>query len=85
MINDNIKRYYVLGGFENTKEGLKRNYEGRNHKKEFNKWLWILTVLSYYVLGGLKTQKILTRKRNWICEYVERNIKRNSINDCDKW
>ena len=21
----------------NTKEGLKRNYEGRNHKKEFNK------------------------------------------------
>ena len=36
VINDNIKRYYVLGGFENTKEGLKRKYEGRNHKKEFN-------------------------------------------------
>ena len=41
VINDNIKRYYVLGGFENTKdfntkEELKRKYEGRNHKKDFN-------------------------------------------------
>ena len=62
MINDNIKRYYVLGGLKTQKEELKRNYEGRNHKKEFNNWLWILTVLSYYVLGGLKTQKILNTK-----------------------
>ena len=85
MINDNIKRYYVLGGFENTKEGLKRKYEGRNHKKEFNNWLWILTVLSYYVLCGLKTQKILTRKRNWKENMKEGIIKRISICDCDKW
>ena len=24
MINDNIKRYYVLGGFENTKRGIEK-------------------------------------------------------------
>ena len=41
VINDNIKRYYVLGGLKtqkilNTKEELKRKYEGRNHKKDFN-------------------------------------------------
>ena len=40
VINNNIKRYYVLGGLKTQKEELKRNYEGRNHKKEFNKWLW---------------------------------------------
>ena len=37
VINDNIKRYYVLCGLKTQKEELKRNYEGRNHKKEFNK------------------------------------------------
>ena len=42
VINDNIKRYYVLGGLKNTKiltqkRNWKRKYEGRNHKKEFNK------------------------------------------------
>ena len=39
----------------------------------------------YYVLGGLKTQKILTQKRNWKENMKEGIIKRNSINDCDKW
>ena len=24
VINDNIKRYYVLGGFENTKRGIEK-------------------------------------------------------------
>ena len=37
VINDNIKCYYVLGGLKTQKEELKRKYEGRNHKKEFNK------------------------------------------------
>ena len=77
MINDNIKRYYVLGGLKTQKEELKRNYEGRNHKKEFNNWLWILTVLSYYVLCGLKTQKILTRKNDWKRKYEGRNHKKD--------
>ena len=36
VINDNIKRYYVLGGLKTQKEELKRKYEGRNHKKDFN-------------------------------------------------
>ena len=30
----------------------------------------------YYVLGGLKTQKILTRKKIWICEYVRKEHKK---------
>ena len=55
-------------------------YEGRNHKKEFNKWLWILTVLSYYVLCELKTQEILTRKRNWKRKYEWRNHKKKFNN-----
>ena len=33
VINDNIKRYYVLDGLKTQKEKLKRNYEGRNHKR----------------------------------------------------
>ena len=60
----------------NTKEELKRKYEGRNHKKDFNMWMWYLTVLSYYVLGGLKTQKILTRKKDWKRKYEGRNHKK---------
>ena len=45
VINDNIKRYYVLGGLKTQKiltrkNDWKRKYEGRNHKKEFNKWMW---------------------------------------------
>ena len=58
------------------KKDWKRKYEWRNHKKEFNNWLWYLTVLSYYVLGGLKTQKILTQKKIWICEYVRKEHKK---------
>ena len=38
--------------------------------------LWYLTVLSYYVLGGLKTQKILTRKKDWKRKYEGRNHKK---------
>ena len=56
MINDNIKRYYVLGGFEkhkkrNWKETMKEGIIKRNSIYG----LWILTVLSYYVLCELKT------------------------------
>ena len=86
MINDNIKRYYVLGGLKTQKiltqkRNWKENMKEGIIKKEFNNWLWILTVLSYYVLCELKTQKILTRKKIWICEYVKKEHKK----EFNKW
>ena len=61
-------------------------YEGRNHKKKFNNWLWYLTVLSYYVLGGLKNTEDFKHERGIEKENMREGIiKRNSINDCDKW
>ena len=86
MINDNIKRYYVLCGLKTQKEELKRNYEGRNHKKEFNNWLWILTVLSYYVLCELKNTEDFKHERRIEKENMKEGIiKRISICECDKW
>ena len=65
VINDNISCIMFLGGLKNTKRGI----EKESMKEGIIKRISIsecdnLTVLSYYVLGGLKTQKILTRKRN---------------------
>ena len=37
----------------------------------------------HYVLCGLKTRKIENTKRYWKRKYEGRNIKRNSIYDCD--
>ena len=46
MINDNIKRYYVLGGLKNTKKNKhKRGIEKENMKEgiikrnSINKWM----------------------------------------------
>ena len=36
VINDNISCIMFLGGLKTQKEKLKRKYEGRNHKKDFN-------------------------------------------------
>ena len=33
VINDNIKRYYVLGGLKTQKEGLKKKIWVKEHKK----------------------------------------------------
>ena len=48
--------------------------------------MWYLTVLSYYVLGGLKNIEDFKHERGIEKENMSEGIiKRNSISDCDKW